>query len=97
MTQDGQARSPGTVTALRRPPVRESIVVRSGRRRTFETFVRIIGVGVEAEKAVPELVAARIVAALAAGETVVFPDDASAGAGSVYLSDPLKLEQLLTG
>jgi hypothetical protein len=26
-----------------------------------------------------------------------FPDDASAGAGSVYLSDPLKLEQLLTG
>jgi NAD(P)-dependent dehydrogenase (short-subunit alcohol dehydrogenase family) len=53
--------------------------------------------GVEAEKATPEVVAGRIVAALAAGETVVFPDDASAGAGSVYLSDPLKLEQLLTG
>ena len=53
--------------------------------------------GVEAEKAAPEVVAARIVAALAAEETVVFPDDASAGAGSVYLSDPLKLEQLLTG
>ena len=44
MTQDGQARSPGTVTALRRPPVRQSIVVRSGRRHTFETFVRTIGV-----------------------------------------------------
>jgi NAD(P)-dependent dehydrogenase (short-subunit alcohol dehydrogenase family) len=53
--------------------------------------------GVEAEKAPPEVVAARIVAALAAGETVVFPDDASAGAGSVYLSDPVKLEQMLTG
>ena len=53
--------------------------------------------GVEAEKAPPEVVAARIVTALAAGETVVFPDDASAGAGSVYLSDPAKLEQMLTG
>jgi len=53
--------------------------------------------GVEAEKAPPEVVAARIVAALSAGETVVFPDDASAGAGSVYLSDPVKLEQMLTG
>jgi NAD(P)-dependent dehydrogenase (short-subunit alcohol dehydrogenase family) len=53
--------------------------------------------GVDAEKAAPELVAGRIVAALAAGDAVVFPDDASAGAGSVYLSDPLKLERLLTG
>jgi NAD(P)-dependent dehydrogenase (short-subunit alcohol dehydrogenase family) len=53
--------------------------------------------GVEAEKAPPEVVAARIVAALAAGETTVFPDDASAGAGSVYLSDPARLEQMLTG
>ena len=53
--------------------------------------------GVEAEKAPPELVAERIVAALAAGETVVFPDDASAAAGSVYLQDPLKLEQMLAG
>ncbi len=25
MTQDGEARSPGTVTTLRRPPVRQSI------------------------------------------------------------------------
>jgi NAD(P)-dependent dehydrogenase (short-subunit alcohol dehydrogenase family) len=53
--------------------------------------------GVEIDKASPEVVAQRIVAGLAAGETVVFPDDMSAGAGSVYLSDPLKLEQMLTG
>lgn len=41
MTEDNQAA--GTVTALRRPPVRQSIVVRSGRRHTFDTFVRTIG------------------------------------------------------
>jgi NAD(P)-dependent dehydrogenase (short-subunit alcohol dehydrogenase family) len=51
--------------------------------------------GVEAQKAPPGLVAERIVAALGAGESVVFPDDASAGAGAVYLHAPLKLEQLL--
>jgi hypothetical protein len=28
---------------------------------------------------------------------LMVPDDAAAGAGSVYLSDPLKLEQMLTG
>jgi hypothetical protein len=44
MTQDGKARAPGVVTALRRPPVRQSIVVCSGRRHTFETFVRTIGI-----------------------------------------------------
>jgi short-subunit dehydrogenase len=53
--------------------------------------------GVDADKAPPEVVANRIVAALAAGESTVFPDDASAGAGSVYLTDPLKLEQMLAG
>jgi len=53
--------------------------------------------GVEADKAPPQIVAERIVAGLAAGEAIVFPDDASASAGSVYLSDPLKLEQLLAG
>lgn len=53
--------------------------------------------GVDAEKAPPRVVAQRIVAALAAGEPVVFPDDASAAAGAVYLTDPLKLEQMLTG
>ena len=52
--------------------------------------------GVPAEKAAPEEVARRIVAGLAAGESVVDPDDVSAGAGSVYLSDPLKLERMLT-
>jgi NAD(P)-dependent dehydrogenase (short-subunit alcohol dehydrogenase family) len=51
--------------------------------------------GVEAVKAAPETVAARIVAALAAGHSVVFPDEASAAAGSVYLTDPIKLEAML--
>jgi hypothetical protein len=36
-------------------------------------------------------------ASKAAGQTIVFPDDASAGAGSVYLSDPVQLEHLLAG
>jgi len=53
--------------------------------------------GVTAPKAPPQLVASRIVAALAAGETVAFPDDASAAAGTVYLAAPLELEQMLTG
>jgi uncharacterized protein YndB with AHSA1/START domain len=39
---DGAA--PSTVTALRRPPVRQSVVVRSDRGHTFDTFVRTIGV-----------------------------------------------------
>jgi uncharacterized protein YndB with AHSA1/START domain len=33
-----------TVTAFRRPPVRQSTLVRSDRRHTFDTFVRTIGV-----------------------------------------------------
>jgi len=53
--------------------------------------------GVEAPKAPPEAVAARVIAALAAGQTIVFPDDTSASAGSVYLSDPVQLEHLLAG
>lgn len=53
--------------------------------------------GVEADKADPKLVASRIVTGIQAGDPVVWPDDASAGAGSVYLTDPLKLEQLLAG
>jgi len=44
MTQDGEAPPSGTVTALRQPPVRQSIMVRSGRRHTFDTFVRTIGI-----------------------------------------------------
>lgn len=53
--------------------------------------------GVDADKADPEVVANRIVAALVADQTVVFPDDTSAGAGSVYLSDPVELERMLAG
>lgn len=53
--------------------------------------------GVEADNAAPETVARRVVAALAAGETLVFPDDASSAAGSVYLGDPVELERLLAG
>ena len=53
--------------------------------------------GVDADKAAPELVAARIVAGIVAGDQVIWPDDASAGAGAVYLGDPVRLEQLLAG
>jgi NAD(P)-dependent dehydrogenase (short-subunit alcohol dehydrogenase family) len=53
--------------------------------------------GVEADKAPPKVVAERIITSLAAGHAVVFPDDASAAAGSVYLSDPLQLERMLAG
>ena len=53
--------------------------------------------GVDVDKAPPEVVAERIVASLVAGQTTVFPDDASARAGSVYLSDPLQLERMLAG
>jgi NAD(P)-dependent dehydrogenase (short-subunit alcohol dehydrogenase family) len=52
---------------------------------------------IQAHKAAPQLVASRIVSALAADQDVIFPDDASAAAGAVYLSDPIKLEQMLTG
>ena len=52
--------------------------------------------GVDADKAPPQLVASRIVSALATDQTVVFPDNASAAAGTVYLADPLQLEQMLT-
>lgn len=52
--------------------------------------------GIDAVKAPPHVVAERIVAGLAAGEPMIFPDDASAGAGAVYLTDPRKLEELLT-
>jgi len=53
--------------------------------------------GVDADKAVPEEVARRIVAGIAAGDDVVWPDDASDGAGKVYLGDPLQLERMLAG
>ncbi|MBL7498958.1 SDR family NAD(P)-dependent oxidoreductase [Frankia sp. CNm7] len=53
--------------------------------------------GVDAVKAPPRVVAERIVAGIATGQTVIWPDDASAGAGSVYLTDPLRLEGMLAG
>jgi NAD(P)-dependent dehydrogenase (short-subunit alcohol dehydrogenase family) len=53
--------------------------------------------GVDADKAAPAVVARRIVAALAADDSIVFPDDASAGAGAVYRTDPLRLEEMLAG
>ena len=53
--------------------------------------------GVEADKADPAVVAARVIAGLDRGESVIWPDDASAGAGSMYLTDPIKLEQMLAG
>jgi len=39
-----ERQEPGRMTALRRPPVRQSTLVRSDRRHTFDTFVRTIGV-----------------------------------------------------
>jgi hypothetical protein len=45
----------------------------------------------------PAVVAARIVAGIGAGDTMIWPDDASAGAGPVYVTDPVRLEQLLAG
>lgn len=53
--------------------------------------------GVEADKAAPEVVAGRIVAGVAAGRTVIWPDDTSAGAGSVYTTNPVALEVMLAG
>ncbi|MBO2446372.1 SDR family NAD(P)-dependent oxidoreductase [Actinomadura barringtoniae] len=53
--------------------------------------------GVEAEKADPRVVASRIVAGVARGDTTIWPDDASAGAGEVYLNDPARLERMLAG
>jgi NAD(P)-dependent dehydrogenase (short-subunit alcohol dehydrogenase family) len=53
--------------------------------------------GVDGDKAAPEAVAARIVAGIDSGATTIWPDDASAGAGAVYVADPLRLEQLLAG
>lgn len=43
MATTKQPGPPATVTALRRPPVRQSTVVRSDVRHTFDAFVRTIG------------------------------------------------------
>jgi uncharacterized protein YndB with AHSA1/START domain len=41
--QERLARPAGTVLALQRPPVRQSVMVRSNRQHTFDTFVRTLG------------------------------------------------------
>jgi hypothetical protein len=43
MAQHSKGSAAGTVTALRRPPVRQSVLVRSDRQHTFEVFVATIG------------------------------------------------------
>src|SRR5216683_2133244 len=43
MAQINEPDTPGTVTVLRRPPIRQSTLVRSSVRHTFDTFVRTIG------------------------------------------------------
>ena len=43
MAQHSRGSAAGTVTALRRPPVRQSVLVRSDRQHTFEVFVATIG------------------------------------------------------
>jgi NAD(P)-dependent dehydrogenase (short-subunit alcohol dehydrogenase family) len=53
--------------------------------------------GVDAVKAAPEDVAAGILDGVSAGITTIFPDQASAGAGEVWMSGPLRLEAMLAG
>jgi len=43
MTSTREPGDPPVVTRLRRPPVRQSVLVRSDRRHTFDTFVATIG------------------------------------------------------
>lgn len=52
---------------------------------------------IEMMKTSPAEVAARIVEGVQAGETVIWPDPVSAGAGGVYVEDPIGLEELLAG
>lgn len=51
--------------------------------------------GVEGDKADPAHVARQILNAVAEDREYVFPDDASASAGAVYLADPVALERML--
>lgn len=45
----------------------------------------------------PPAEVARISNGITAVDEIVRPDDASAGAGAIYVTDPLKLEQLFAG
>nr|WP_269781635.1 SDR family NAD(P)-dependent oxidoreductase [Nocardia bovistercoris] len=51
--------------------------------------------GVDADKADPAEVAARILTGVETGREIIWPDDASAGAGALYLGDPVQLETML--
>ena len=44
MIEENQARLPGTVTALRRPPVGQSTMVCRGQRHIFDAFARLTAV-----------------------------------------------------
>jgi NAD(P)-dependent dehydrogenase (short-subunit alcohol dehydrogenase family) len=50
---------------------------------------------IPADKTAPEHVAARIIEGIEAGETVIWPDPVSAGAGTTYLGNPIALEAML--
>ncbi|MFR9749542.1 SDR family NAD(P)-dependent oxidoreductase [Nocardia sp. 004] len=52
--------------------------------------------GVDMDKADPAEVAARILTGVETGQEIIWPDDASAAAGKVYLNDPVQLETMLT-
>lgn len=53
--------------------------------------------GIETIKSAPEDVAAGILDGITAGQTTIFPDQASAQAGEVWRRDPQQLETMLTG
>ncbi len=51
--------------------------------------------GVDMMKTAPAEVAARIIECIQSGESVVWPDVVSAGAGQAYLNNPIALEEML--
>ncbi|WP_405177718.1 SDR family NAD(P)-dependent oxidoreductase [Nocardia sp. NBC_01377] len=51
--------------------------------------------GVDADKADPAEVAERILTGVETGQEIIWPDDASTGAGKLYLGDPVQLETML--
>jgi len=53
--------------------------------------------GVDTDKAAPATVARRIADGIEAGSHTIWPDDNSAAASGVYLTDPLALEHMLAG
>lgn len=53
--------------------------------------------GVEMIKAPADEVAAKIIDGVQAGETILWPDPMSTGAGAAYLENPVALEEMLAG